>query len=71
MAEETPGEGAYRDEMEGLQRAVDRAAAAGDDQAQTVKSRSVRTLIRNLTRWFTDRVLELQIGSGGRFPGTR
>jgi hypothetical protein len=47
-------------ELAELQRAVDRAAAAGDDQAITVKSHSVRTLLRNLTRWFTDRVLELR-----------
>src|SRR3954452_10352528 len=66
VVEETPGENSHRVELEGLQRAVDRAAEAGDDQAQVVRSRSVRTLLRNLTRWFTDRVLELRAGASGR-----
>ena len=66
MVEETQGENSHRVELEGLQRAVDRAAEAGDDQAQVVRSRSVRILLRNLTRWFTDRVLELRGGASER-----
>ena len=43
--------------------AVNRAAAAGDGQAAEVKSPTALDLLRNLTRWFSDRYLELRSGS--------